>query len=49
MFWTRKWGYVTCREELAMLNRAERTRKRNEQKQNHLHVAGHKRRNAHDK
>lgn len=24
MFWTRNWGYVSSREELAMLNRAER-------------------------
>ena len=24
MKWTRKWGYVSSREELAMLNRAER-------------------------
>lgn len=27
MFWTRNWGYVSSREELAMLNRAEHTRK----------------------
>ena len=24
MFWTRNWGYVSSREELAMLNQAER-------------------------
>lgn len=33
MFWTRNWGYVTSREELDMLNRAERHRKIKERKQ----------------
>lgn len=28
MFWTRNWGYVSSREELAMLNRAERHMKK---------------------
>lgn len=32
MFWTRNWGYVSSREELAMLNRAERHRKIKERK-----------------
>ena len=27
MFWTRNWGYVSSRDELAMLNRAEQHRK----------------------
>lgn len=28
MFWTRNWGYVSSREELAMLNHAEHTHKK---------------------
>ena len=35
MFWTRNWGYVSSREELAMLNRAERHMRRKKKSMQH--------------
>lgn len=49
MFWTRNWGYVSSREELAMLNRAERTRRKHEHEaklKTHLSASRHRRGNA---